>query len=92
MKYYNFFILYLIIINFLSVIITVYDKYCAVHNKWRVKELTLLFFSCLGGSVFMYITMLIIRHKTKKPKFMVGIPFIFILQIIIYVMVNQYVI
>ena len=29
----------------------------------------------------MYITMRIIRHKTQKAKFMVGIPVIFMLQL-----------
>ena len=41
----------------------------------------LLLLAALGGSVSMYITMLGIRHKTRHPKFMVGIPVIFVLQI-----------
>lgn len=92
MKYLNYIILYFIIINLISVIITIYDKYQAVHNKWRVKEFTLLLFSALGGSVFMYLTMLIIRHKTKKPKFMIGIPIIIVLQLTVFALVKYYVI
>jgi uncharacterized membrane protein YsdA (DUF1294 family) len=34
----------------------------------------------LGGSVAMFITMQIIRHKTKHVKFMLGIPVIMVLQ------------
>ncbi len=49
--------------------------------KLRVPEGSLLLISLLGGSVAMLFTMLLIRHKTKKPKFMVGIPAILILQI-----------
>jgi uncharacterized membrane protein YsdA (DUF1294 family) len=82
---------YLVIVNIVSIIITVYDKHCAVKNKWRVKESTLLLFSALGGSVSMYIIMQLIRHKTKKLKFMLGIPLIIVLQFIIYALVNYYV-
>lgn len=71
---------YLIIINLYAIIITVYDKYQAKKGGWRVKESTLLLVSALGGSIAMYATMQIIRHKTKHLKFMLGIPAIFILQ------------
>lgn len=72
--------IYLIIINLIAVIITVYDKRTAIKHKWRVRESTLLIVSALGGSIAMYITMRLIRHKTKHLKFMLGIPIIFILQ------------
>ena len=49
--------------------------------KLRIPEATLLLLAALGGSVGMFLTMLLIRHKTKKPKFMVGIPVILLLQI-----------
>lgn len=88
----EFCVIYFVLINLISVIITVYDKYCAVNNKWRVKELTLLLFSALGGSISMYITMQIIRHKTKKLKFMLGIPIIIVFQFVIYHMVSCYVV
>ncbi|MEE0914622.1 MAG: DUF1294 domain-containing protein [Ruminococcus sp.] len=76
-------IIYLIIINIISVVVTIYDKYCAVKKHWRVKESTLLLLSAIGGSVGMYLTMQIIRHKTRHIKFMLGIPVILILQAII---------
>lgn len=49
--------------------------------KLRIPEATLLLISALGGSVAMLLTMLSIRHKTKKAKFMVGIPLIIVLQV-----------
>ncbi|MGN1112103.1 MAG: DUF1294 domain-containing protein [Acutalibacteraceae bacterium] len=73
-------ICWLAVISLVSVIVTIVDKLKAVHNGWRIKESTLLILSALGGSVAMYITMHIIRHKTRKPKFMLGIPAIFVLQ------------
>ena len=68
--------------SFVSVIICIYDKKISKRNnvKLRVPEKRLLLFSALGGSLAMYITMLIIRHKTKHVKFMLGIPVIMVLQ------------
>jgi uncharacterized membrane protein YsdA (DUF1294 family) len=37
--------------------------------------------SALGGSVTMLVTMLVIRHKTRHIKFMLGIPLIIIAQV-----------
>ena len=81
---------YLIIINLIAVIVTIHDKRAAVKGTWRVKENTLLLISALGGSPAMYLTMLLIRHKTRKPKFMVGIPLILIVELIIIYLVLHY--
>ncbi|MBR6408045.1 MAG: DUF1294 domain-containing protein [Clostridia bacterium] len=70
----------LAIISIISVVVTVSDKLRAKKHKRRVPENTLLLLSVLGGSAAMLITMLTIRHKTKKLKFMAGIPAIMILQ------------
>ena len=72
---------YFAVISLVAIAITLHDKHAARSDKWRVKERTLLLVSALGGSVAMFITMRIIRHKTKHAKFMVGIPVIIILQI-----------
>ncbi len=72
---------YLAIISVISIIVCIYDKFAAKHNpKHRTREATLLLLSALGGSVAMLVTMLIIRHKTKHIKFMLGIPLIIIAQ------------
>lgn len=72
---------YLVLISLIAVIVTVYDKWASKHRTdRRIRESSLLAFSVLGGSVAMFVTMLIIRHKTKHPKFMIGIPVIMILQ------------
>ena len=75
------FLYYLLIVSVLSSIITVHDKLAAKRRTRRVPEKILLLFSALGGSAAMYITMLIIRHKTRHPKFMIGIPVILALQV-----------
>lgn len=73
--------IYLAAISLFAVIITVFDKFRAKRGGWRVRESTLLIVSALGGSVAMLLTMILIRHKTRKPKFMIGIPIITALQI-----------
>ena len=73
-------VIYVAVISLISIIVTIYDKKIAGTGKRRVPEATLLMWSALGGSVAMYITMHIIRHKTQHKKFMIGIPLIMILQ------------
>ena len=73
---------YILVISVISIIVCIYDKKISKKNRveLRTPEKTLLFLSALGGSVAMFITMLLIRHKTKHFKFMVGIPLIMIVQ------------
>lgn len=77
---------YLLIISIISFVVTIYDKQQAIEGKWRIKESTLFLLSILGGSVSMYIAMLICRHKTKKLKFRLGIPCIITCQFLIYIL------
>ena len=73
---------WLAVISVISIIVCCYDKIAAKHmTKHRTRERTLLLLSALGGSVAMYLCMLLIRHKTKHAKFMVGIPLILLVQI-----------
>lgn len=70
------------IINCVTFIVYGMDKIKAVNNEWRVSEKRLLRLSMIGpfGS---YLGMKVFRHKVKKPKFYVGIPFFAILHIIV---------
>ena len=82
------FLAYIAVISIVSIIVCCYDKYASKHlQRHRTREASLLLLSALGGSVAMFITMLIIRHKTKHAKFMVGIPLIIIAQVIAVVFV-----
>lgn len=83
-------IIYLIIINIIAVFVTVHDKHAAVKGTWRVKESTLLLIAALGGSPAMYLTMHMIRHKTRKMKFMLGIPLILIAELAVTYLVLHY--
>ena len=76
------FLAYIAIISLISVVVCIYDKKISKKNRveLRTPEKTLMLLSALGGSVAMFITMQIIRHKTKHVKFMLGIPLIIIVQ------------
>lgn len=77
-------IIYTAIMSIISIAVCIYDKIAAkAAKKHRTRESTLLWLSALGGSVAMLITMLIIRHKTKHKKFMLGIPAIIFLQAVV---------
>ena len=79
------FLAYIAIISLISVIVCIYDKKISKKNRveLRTPEKTLMLLSALGGSVAKFITMQIIRHKTKHVKFMLGIPLIIIVQAVI---------
>lgn len=75
-------LIYLISINILGIILTIYDKIASKKfRKNRIRENVLLLIGALGGAVSMYITMKLIRHKTRHKKFMAGLPIILILQV-----------
>lgn len=78
MKY---FLIYLLIINALGFLLMLIDKHKARKNKWRIPEATLMIVAALGGSIGSLLGMYTVRHKTKHPKFTVGIPVILVLQI-----------
>lgn len=71
---------YLLLINIISAVITAADKYKAKRGRFRISEDLLLTLAFIGGAAAEYITMKIIRHKTKHKKFMIGLPAIMILH------------
>lgn len=77
-----YFQIYLCVINIIAIIVCAADKIKAQLNKWRISEKTLLTISVIGGALGMYITMLIIRHKTKHKTFMIGLPFLILVHVV----------
>lgn len=78
------FLLYLTIINFYAAALTLTDKRLAKKKgAGRIPEKRLFLAALLGGSAGMYLTMLMIRHKTKHKRFMIGLPLIMAAQLAI---------
>ena len=75
---------YFAAISLVCVIVTVYDKLAAKRRpRHRTPEKTLMLLGLSGGAAAMYVTMLIIRHKTQHKKFMVGLPLMIVLHVVI---------
>ena len=76
-------VIYLCVVSLISIGVTVSDKIRAGKGKWRTPEAVLLTWAALGGSLAMYIAMVLIRHKTKHIKFMLGLPMIMAFQTVV---------
>ena len=74
-------LIYLAAINLVTFTAFAVDKFKAVKNKSRIKIVTLLGLSFIGGSVGGFISMHLFHHKTKKNYFTVGLPLIMLTQI-----------
>ena len=75
---------YFIVISAITAIITVYGKLAAkLLPRMRIPERVLLITGLMGGAAAEYITMKIIRHKTRHRKFMTGLPVMIVLHVVI---------
>lgn len=74
--------IYLLVVNVLSFLMYGLDKLRAKKDKWRIPEKTLIMVAVIGGSVGAFLGMQTFRHKTKHLKFTIGVPVIFVLQIV----------
>ena len=80
-------IAYLVIINAWSFVYMLIDKQKAKKKKWRIPERYLMSLAVCGGSLGVIAGMFLFRHKTKHPKFTVGVPVILAVQIVIGVLI-----
>ena len=78
---------YLIGVNIIAFLLYESDKRRAQRHAWRIPEKTLLGVAALGGSVGALAAMSIFHHKTRKPKFYVGIPLILVAEAVAAVLV-----
>ncbi len=80
---------YLLAVSVLAFVLFGIDKRRAKRNLWRIPEKTLLFTAVLGGSPGGLAGMYFFHHKTRKPKFYIGIPLILAVQIILILLIFQ---
>lgn len=76
-------LVYLLLINAAGFAVMLADKLKAKRGAWRIPEATLMTIAAIGGSIGSLIGMYLFRHKTRHPKFTVGIPVILVLQILL---------
>ena len=77
------FIIYLIVINIIGFLAMGIDKYKAKKGYWRIPEGTLMTICLIGGGIGTIAGMYTFRHKTKKLAFVIGFPFITIIEIML---------
>lgn len=74
------YIIWFLFISALAAVLTVYDKIAAKRGARRIRERTLLLCGFFGGALCEYAVMLLIRHKTRKKKFMITLPLFMVLH------------
>jgi uncharacterized membrane protein YsdA (DUF1294 family) len=77
------FIYYFIGINVLTFLLYGIDKWKARRGKWRIPEDTLIWLAIAGGSIGALLGMYLFHHKTKHRKFALGVPAIFLVQVLL---------
>ena len=77
---------YLAVINFTTWVAYGLDKGRAKSGKWRIPERTLLLLALAGGSLGALAGMIMSRHKTRKPKFYISVPVMFVAHCVIVTM------
>ena len=84
------FIVYLIIINIVAFALMGIDKRKAIKKKYRIPEKVLFMSALLLGSIGANLGMKVFRHKTKHLTFVIGMPAIFVIQVLIVVFIFKY--
>lgn len=80
-------LIYAVAVNAMAFVMYGVDKWNAKRDLRRIPEKTLLGIAAVGGSIGAYAGMQMFHHKTRKPKFYIGVPLIFAIQmgILIYI-------
>ncbi len=69
-------LIYIAGISLFGMIITIYDKIAAKKRpRQRIRERTLILSAIFGGAPVIFLTMQLIRHKTKHHK-IIGVTFL----------------
>ena len=73
-----------LMINLAVLLLYGLDKWEAKNHRWRVSEAALMMAAVFG--VFgAYGGMHLFHHKTQKPKFYIGVPVIFVVELMLFV-------
>lgn len=71
---------YFLYVSAVAAVVTVLDKLLAKMHAFRIPEAWLFLIAAAGGSAAMFLTMLFCRHKTRRFKFMAGLPALMLVQ------------
>jgi len=77
-------LIYIAISNLTAFIMYGIDKRRAIKDKWRIPEKRLLLAALFGGGFGALWAMILFHHKTKKAKFYLTVPVLFVLQVVLF--------
>ena len=80
-------IIYFVVMNIIGFVIMGIDKRKAIKRLWRIPESVLFIIAIIGGSIGCIFGMQVFRHKTRTWNFVYGMPFILLLQIILFLII-----
>ncbi len=75
-------LLYLLTVNAAGFLLMLADKRRAQKKMGRIPEATLMTAAAVGGSIGCLAGMYTFRHKTRHPKFTLGVPALLALQLL----------
>lgn len=78
-------VMYLLIVNIVAFLMYGLDKQKAKRGSWRIPEKALIGIALIGGSIGAFLGMQVFHHKTKKMKFSLGVPLIFLFQVGVFI-------
>ena len=70
-----------LILNAITCILYGIDKWKAIHGAWRIREVTLLTWAALGGSLGAFLGMHLFHHKTRHKKFCILVPLFMVIHL-----------
>lgn len=76
---------YFIMMNLIGFAMMGIDKYRAKKRSFRIPEAAFFTVAAIGGSIGSIIGMYTFRHKTRHWYFVYGMPFILLLQIVLFI-------
>lgn len=74
---------YLAVINIITWLTFGLDKWKAKAGRRRIPEKTLLGMALIGGAAGAIAGMMLFRHKTRKAKFFISVPVMFVVHCVI---------
>lgn len=87
MKISEYLLIYFCAVNIFASVIACLDKLFAKKGMRRISEDFLMTTGFVGGALLEFLTMKIIRHKTRHKKFMIGLPVMIFAQAFLVVLV-----
>ncbi|MBD5459421.1 MAG: DUF1294 domain-containing protein [Lachnospiraceae bacterium] len=81
---------YFLILNIIGFVMMGIDKRKAIKGAFRIPETTLFIVALIGGSIGSICGMYTFRHKTRKWRFVYGMPLILFLQLVLLILLFFY--